>query len=172
MTMGKNGDLLRMRGTNSVSIASMGAGAILKMSAPTSPTRKWMMMKIKGICSVTATVSGSGPIALYLALNEFTQAEYLEAMRDGAGSGVTSLFPLNQGTQPGNERVERPAWLLGILDAEGLSGTASFVFDEKITWVYPEDANFAFFVFNMENSALSASWGTVDVRHEVSGKWL
>lgn len=155
-----------------MTIASLAAGALVKATTPTAPTQKWMMMKMTGIVSVTATVSGAGPIAVYAFPNEFQNSDIIDALRDGAAPGVISLFPLNQATQPGNNKVEVPVWLLGIIDAEGLSGVASFIFEIKKKWVFPEDAALAFGAYNLENAALSASWAALDIRYEISGKWL
>ncbi len=110
-------------------------------------------------------VSNEGPILWGISDNEMTIAEISETLLLNG--------PLIRGEIPGEERAMRPVWPLGVLTNSGNAvGHKIDMTESKIRWTFKEGIGFNFWVFNMDDAALSAGSQEVGFLGTAFGVWV
>ena len=163
-------DLIRETGGFDVgSIPARGGQKNTSLNA--NMGQHFLMLRADGVFSMASIDATEGAVLVFLASNEYTEAEMLEALRNSIASGTSTSFPLEKSQQE-VELQQRRMFYLGYLSGEGAK-RHTFEFSIKPRYKFHEGVGWSFFLYNMENSAITgANWGGLDFFVTYFGKWL
>ncbi len=170
MGFGKDGKGVIFRQRDTITLLTLGALTALKQNNPPALADSLRIIKSEGIASIrgATSVDGDGPIELWLASDDLTTAEIVEAI------AVTGGIPLSREDRVGNERAMRPVFYLGILQNIAIGnaeGGWKVEWSRNIRWTFGDEASFTIVAFNRGSSALTTG-GSIDMYHTVFGVWV
>ncbi len=135
-------------------------------------TDSFRMIKSEGrgtIIGATA-VEGDGPLELYLASDDLTEAEISTVLGDAAG------FPLARDDIGGSQVALRPVFYLTTVPFVPQVGAANgakitFEWSKIIRWTFGDTAGFTLCVLNRGTSALTTG-SVLGIQHTAFGLWV
>ncbi len=171
--MGKNYESPAvLRESGGFDIGSIAArGGQKNTSNNANMAQHYLMLRADGVLSASAVDATEGALLVFLASNEYTEAEMLEALRNSVTASTNTLFPL-EASQREVELQQRKMIYLGYFSGEG-TPKHTIEFSVKPQMKFHEGVGWSFFLYNIENSSLSGSnWGACDYFVTYFGKWL
>ncbi len=169
MGFGKDKKGVIFRQQDLVSLGTLATLTVKKQANPPSMTDSFRMIKSEGRGSLefAVQVEGDGPLELYLASDDLTEAEIATALGDSSG------FPLSRGDIGGSDVAMRPIFYLGQVPFEAGDGGKSIAIEwsKTVRWTFDDSAGFTLALLNRGSGALTTG-GFFRFQHTAFGVWV